>query len=309
MKLKRNLLSFIILSISFMSFGQNETLKTTAIDVFPHWIKGETHSVIIKSTTTDIIKQKPVTYLTTYNANFKILEKSETEYLVAWTYTNSKLADKEPVIENNILAKLLNIKIEIKLSNFGKFIELVNADELRLASNKVIDELIAKETNPNMKVQYNSVKQLILSKQGLEVALLKQIKFYNFSFGYKYKTDFEKINNVKFPNPLGGDPFNAVEKVKLVNVDFKNSICIIETKKDVDSEILTKSVMEFLKRNNKDHIKEIEKEFGNNTFEINENSMQELNFEKGVLLKSSFKRTMNLGMQNRTVILEIEAVE
>lgn len=297
------------MSISFLSFGQNETLKATSIDVVPHWNKGETHSVIIKSTTTDIIKQKPVTYLTTYNANFKILEKSETEYLVEWTYTNSKLADKEPVIENNILAKLLNIKIDIKLSNFGKFIELVNVDELRLASNKVIDELIAKETNPNMKAQYNSVKQLILSKQGLEVALLKQIKLYNFSFGYKYKTDFEKINNVKFPNPLGGEPFDAVEKVKLVNIDFKNSICKIETKKDIDGEILTKSVMEFLKRNNKVNIKEIEKEFGNDTFEINENSMQELNFEKGVLLKSSFKRTMNLGIQNRTVLIEIEAVE
>jgi len=160
-----------------------------------------------------------------------------------------------------------------------------------------------------MKIQYNSAKQMIVSKQGLEIALLKQIKLYNFSFGYKYKIDFEKINNVKFPNPLGGEPFDAVEKVKLINVDFKNSICKIETSKIVDGKILSNSVMDFLKRNNKDHIKEIEQEFGNDIFEITENSMQELNFVKGILLKSSFKRTMNLGIQNRTVLMEIQAIE
>jgi hypothetical protein len=150
---------------------------------------------------------------------------------------------------------------------------------------------------------------MIVSKQGLEIALLKYIKLYNFSFGYEYKTNFEKVNNVKFPNPLGGEPFDAVEKVKLIGVDNKTSICKIETSKIVEGEILTKSVMDFLKRNNKDKIKEIEQEFGNKIFEITENSMQELNFEKGILLKSSFKRKMNLGIQNRTVLMEIEAVE
>ena len=309
MKLNRILLNITILSISFLSFGQNETLKTSEIEIIPHWKKNEVHSIIIKSTTTDIVKEKPFTYLTTFNANFKVLEKSETEYLVEWNYTNSILADKDPNFENNILAKLLNIKFEIKLSNYGKFIELVNVDEIRIASNKAIDELNTKETNPNMKVQYNGVKQMIVSKQGLEIALLKYIKLYNFSFGYEYKTNFEQVNNVKFPNPLGGEPFDAVEKVKLISVDNKTSICKIETSKIVEGEILTKSVMDFLKRNNKDKIKEIEQEFGNKIFEITENSMQELNFEKGILLKSSFKRKMNLGIQNRTVLMEIEAVE
>ena len=309
MKLNRILTIITLLSISFLSFGQNESTKTSEVEIIPHWKKDEAHSVIIKCTTTDIVKTKPIVSLTTFNANFKVLEKSETEYLVEWNYTNSILADKDPNFENNILAKLLNIKFEIKLSNYGKFIELVNVDEIRTASNKAIDELNVKETNPNMKVQYNGVKQMIVSKQGLEIALLKYIKLYNFSFGYEYKTNFEQVNNVKFPNPLGGEPFDAVEKVKLISVDNKISICKIETSKIVEGEILTKSVMDFLKRNNKDKIKEIEQEFGNKIFEITENSMQELNFEKGVLLKSSFKRKMNLGIQNRTVLMEIEAVE
>jgi hypothetical protein len=308
MKLNRILINITLLSISFLSFGQNETLKTSEVEIIPHWKKNEAHSIIIKSTTTDIVKDKPFTYLTTFNANFKVLEKSETEYLVEWIYTNSVIANKDPNFENNILAKLLNTKFKIKLSNFGKFIELVNVDEIRTASNKAIDELNGKDINPNMKVQYNAAKQMIVSKQGLEIALLKHIKLYNLSFGYKYKIDFEQLNNMKFPNPLGGAPFDAVEKVKLVNIDTKNSICKIETSKIVEGAVFTKSVMEYLKKNNKDHIKEIEQEFGNDVFEISESSMQELNFEKGILKKSSFKRKINLGPQNRTVLMEIEAI-
>jgi hypothetical protein len=294
--------------ISVLSFGQNDAMKTSSIDVLPHWKENDIYSVIIKSKTTDKFRQNTVIYLTTFNANFKVLEKNETNYLVEWVYTNSKIAVKEPNVENNILAKLQNVKIQIRLSNFGKFIELVNVDEVRKASDKAIDELLAKETNPNMKILYNGAKQMFVSKQGLEIGLLKQIKLYNSSFGYSYKINYEQINNGKFQNPLGGEPFDAVEKVKLINVDFVNSICKIQTSKIVDSKVLSKSAREFLKRNNKGHNKEIDKAFGNYNFEITENSLQEINFEKGILKKTSFTRKVDLGFQNRTVLLEIEAI-
>ena len=309
MKLKRILFSIILLSISVLSFGQNETSKTTEINLVPHWKKEEVHSVVIKYTTTDYLNQKPITSYTTYNANFKVLEKTETEYIVEWIYTNSKVAANDPNIENKIIGNLLNTKFQIKLSPFGKFIELVNVEEIRAATNKTIQKLLDKETNPKIKVQYNGVKQLIISKQGLDIALLKQIKLYHFSFGYKYKLDFEQINNIKFPNSFGGEPYNAVEKVKLVAVNYKDSICKIQTSKIVDGTELPKSVIDLLKRIDKEHIKKIEQDIGNKSFELTENSMQELNFEKGILKKSSFKRRLNLGIQNRTVLMEMEAID
>lgn len=309
MKLSRIVINITLLSISLLSFSQNESANTSQIEIFPHWKKDDTHSVAIKCTTTDIVKTKPSEYTTTFNANFKVLEKSDTEYLVEWIYTKSIIGKDDPNYDNNILAKLLNIKFEIKLSNFGEFIELANVDDIRTAANKVIDELNAKETDPTMKVQYNGVKQMIVSKQGLEIALLKYIKLYNFSYGYEYKTNFEQVNNVKFPNPLGGEPFDAVEKVKLISVDTKNSICKIETSKIVEGENLKESVINFIKKNNKNKGDEIEKEFGNKILEISENSLHEINYETGVLNKCLFKRKMNLGVQNRTVVMEIEAIE
>jgi len=301
MKLKAKLL-FVLLIISVSTFGQN------SVNVIPHWKKNDTNSVIIKSKTTDSINKKSINFLSSYKANFKVLENNEKEYLVEWTYTDSNLAVGDPVFENNIIAKLLNTKIQIKLSNVGKFIELVNVEELKSASNKVLDELIKTEKNQNIKVQYNGIKQLITTKQGLEIVLLKQIKLYHFSFGYNYNLNNEKTNNIKFPNPLGGEPFEAIEKVNLTKLDNKNSICVIETSKIVDGEILTKSVLNYLKNIYKDKFKEIDAELGKSKFKITENSIQELNFEKGSLKKSYFKRIVNLGVQNRTVVFEIDAI-
>ena len=45
------------------------------------------------------------------------------------------------------------------------------------------------------------------------------------------------------------------------------------------------------------------------SLEIAENTMQQIDFSKGIIQKSFVKRTMNLGFQNRTTLLEIETVD
>jgi hypothetical protein len=53
------------------------------------------------------------------------------------------LADNEPVLENQIVAKMTNTKLLIKLSDVGRFVELLNVDAVKATANKVVDELIA----------------------------------------------------------------------------------------------------------------------------------------------------------------------
>ena len=292
-------------SLSTTSYGQTEN----SVDVTPHWEKNETHSVIIKSTTTDNNNGKDQNFLSTFDAMFIVKEASDSGYNVEWTYTNAKLADNEPVLENQIVAKLLNTKLLIKLSDVGKFVELVNVDEVKIITNKVVDELIANSaTNPTMNAQYKSAKQLIASKQGLEIAILKQIKFYNFSFGYNYKLNFIQTNNIKFPNPLGGQPFDAVEKVQLTKLDTKNSVCTIETNKVIDGKTLKTVVIDYVKKATNSNPQAIE-EINKASLGMTENTMQQIDFSKGIIQKSFFKRTANLGFQNRTTLLEIETVD
>jgi hypothetical protein len=307
------------MNMTFKSFGlflAAFTLTATAnaqtensVDVTPHWKTNETHSVKIKSTTTENNYGKAQNYLSTFDAKFIVKEATDSGYKVEWTYTNSKLADNEPVVENQIVAKLTNTKLLIKLSDVGRFVELMNVDEVKTAANKVIDELIAKSAaDPTMSAQYKIAKQLIASKQGLEIALLKQIKFYNFSFGFNYKLNFVQTNNIKFPNPLGGQNFDAIEKVQLTKLDNKNSVCIIETNKIMEGKVLKTAVIDYVKKATNSNPQAID-EMNKASLELTENTMQQIDFSKGILQKSFFKRTMNFGFQNRTILLEIETVD
>jgi hypothetical protein len=291
-------------------FSQSQLSTDTSVKVFPHWKKGETHSVLIKSSTDDVSNGKTNKYVTTFNAKFSIVEKDTSGYIVEWTYTKATLAPNEVTLENNILANLLDTKLLIKLSLAGRFKELINVDDVKLAANKVIDKLIAEsEKNPTMNVQFKAAKQLVSTKQGLEIALFKQIKIYNLSFGFNYKINYPHTNNLKLPNPLGGAPFDAIEKVQLTKLDNPANLCVIETSKNVDGIILKNEVIEYLKKISQKDSKSIEDELRNENLEFTESSMQQIDFSKGIVQKSNFTRKMNFGFQSRTTVLEIETTD
>ena len=309
MKRKTILLLTALFQLTF-AFAQSQLSTDTSVKVFPHWKKGETHSLLIKSSTDDFSNGKTSNYLTTFNAKFSVSEKDTSGYIIEWTYTKATLAPNEVTLENNILANLLDTKLLIKLSLTGRFKELINVDEVKSATDKVIDKLISSsEDNPAMNVQFKAAKQIVQTKQGLEIALLKQIKFYNLSFGFNYKTNFLQTNKLKFPNPLGGQPFDAIEKVQLTKLDNQNNICVIETSKNVDGTVLKNVVIGYLKMVSKKDAAAIESELRNEKLEFTENSVQLLDFSKGIIQKSNVTRKMNFGFQNRTTVLEIETAD
>jgi len=304
MTLKSLGLFLTVFIFNITSYGQTKN----SVDVTPHWKNNETHSVKIKSTTTDKNEQVQ-NYLSTFDAKFVVKEATDSGYKVEWIYTNSKLADNEPVLENQIVGKLINTKLLIKLSDVGQFVELINANEIKGIANKAIDELIAKSaTNPTMNEQYKFAKQLITTKQGLEIAILKQIKFYNLLFGYNYKLDFTQTNKIKYPNPLGGQPFDAVEKINLTKIDNKNSVCTIEANRVIDVNVLKISLVDYIKKATNSDPQAID-ELNKANLEMSEHTMHQIDFSKGIIEKSFFKRTMNLGFKNRTTLLEIDMVD
>lgn len=280
-------------------------------EVIPHWIKDEAHLVKIKTTTTDKLQgnAQPQTYVSAFDARFTVLSVNDAGYKVEWIYSKAELAADEKVIESQLVAKLLNQKLIIQLSDVGRFVELVNWEAIKTAADKAVDELIAGSAgDPTMNAQYRAAKQLVASKQGLEIAVLKQIKFYNFSFGFNYELNHIQTNNLKYPNPLGGQPFDAVEKVQLTKLDQKNTVCVIETAKTIDGKALKAAVLEYVKKATNGNAAAIE-QTGKSELEMSESSMQEIDFSKGIVLHSFFKRTINFGFQNRTSNMEIETVK
>ena len=60
-----------------------------------------------------------------------------------------------------------------------------------------------------MSAQFSTIKQFIQSREGLEIVLLKPLKFYTYYFGYTYKLNVDDVSVGSFPNPLNGELFEA----------------------------------------------------------------------------------------------------
>jgi len=280
------------------------------VTITPAWKVGEKHTVKIKNTTITERAGSTATYVTTWDAQFTLVSAADTGYTVEWLYTNCQATPNDPAPENQVIAKLLNVKLLIKLDARGRFASLLNANEVRAAADKIVDGIIAGYAgNPPAATQFKAVKQLIITNQGLEIALLKQIKFHQFSFGYTYQLNHVQTNNLKFPNPLGGEKVDAVEHVELTKLNAANHTCTVETNKTVDSKQATAMVIDYVKKASTMDAKTIEAEIGKQHIEVSESTMQQINYITTLVIKSFFKRTMDFGFQNMVTLLEIETVK
>lgn len=307
MKLKTKILYFLFNLFSIFSFGQNENSKM--IPILPHWEINDVHKLKLRFSEKDIIKRKSTECVIDFEASFKVLEKNEKYYLLSWTFDNVKFAKGKLNKEMTIVSKLLHNEILIKFNGFGEYIEIVNDEAVRLSANKVIENLIAKETDPTGKIDLNFTKQLIKTKQGLETSLLKSVKIFFLPFGHQYPMNQEMTHNLKYPNLLGGDePFDAVEKVCLSIANSNDKFCVIEANQIIDTNQFLKEYKTFLKEKLNYKNDYIENLIRNNTTSVQENLIHFINLQKGNLLKLIFKRVINLSMLTKIVGYEIDTI-
>ena len=302
-------LYFLTVFQTIISIGQTQISTDTSVIVIPHWKKGEIHNVKFTNTTIDIEKGKEIKYPTTFNASFTVLEKDSSGYVIQWLYTKCNLASNDVSVENQILTGLLNTNLICKLTITGRFKELLNLNDVKIATDKVIGNLMERNTNnPTMYVQYNGAKQIAATKLGLETILLKQVKLYHFSFGFKYRLNYVQENKMKIVNTFGGQPFDAIEKVQLSKLDNVNTVCVIQTQKTVDTEVLKSQLVEYLKKLAVQSGQKEDINYDNEKLEYKESTTQQIQFKLGLLQKGSFTRVLNLGIQHRTTIIDIELI-
>ena len=292
----------------FFLFAANisHSQSNDGVDVIAQWKKGETHAIQVSSATTDIEKDTK-NFLSVFDATFKVAETSETNYIIEWTYTKAKLAADEPNMENLLIAGLLNVKLVIKLSEYGAFVELANFNEVKVTAGKAVDKLINETTNKVMNQQLNGIRPLLETKQGLETVLLKHIKLHVLVYGFNYKPAELKTNNLKYPNAFGGQPFNAVEKVQVSKLDTKDSTLVIESKKTVDGEELKNAIIAYLKKNPNVDPKLIDGMVSGN-LEMSDLTRHQVSFSTGTIQTAYYKRVINAGIQNRTVVVEVKQI-
>ena len=312
------MMKYFILSLFFLTIfsasiciAQPRIATDSSVIVIPHWKKAETHSLIIKSSTDQFADDRNDKSSCRFNARFTVLEKDTSGYIIEWVYTKAELSADEINLENIVFASLLNQKIIYKLSLTGRFKELINYDEIKTAFDPVIDRLVSESSgDPVKNIGLKAVRQTTASRKGFEILLLKQIKFYGTSFGYKYKNHIVQTNQLIFPNALGGKPFDATEKVQLTKLDTLTGICIIERSSHIDDAVALKhQVVDYLVKVAKQDSTSVQNKFGNVNFDLFEKTIQTINYRTGIPQKTNFTGIVNYGFEHRNIELEMETVD
>lgn len=303
------LLTISLIVLSLFSLAQNKNQIQDSVDILPVWKLDEIKNIVIKTTTTDFIDNKKSEKKSQFDAHFKIIKVDEKGYDVEWMYTKATIpANGDYLVENNILSKLLNQKILIRVSDIGKFVELINKEELEKKLLPIVEEFIAKEKDPQMKAQYQVMKAMLTAKDGVKIAILKQISFYYFSFGYHAKLNKKHYNDVKMPNPFGGDLFSAKEVVEMTQLSANHSSLTMETQKQASGEHVKKAFIDFIHKTKPDKAKQITDSLKKYFFEISEKSKHIIDLKNNTVTKGTFERIINIGIHNRKTVWEIETV-
>jgi hypothetical protein len=274
------LLPFLLIFQVSISNGQTKYFTDSSVTFIPHWKKAETHSLSIISSTEEFADGRVDKSSSRFNARFIVLEKDTGGYT-------------------------------IKLSLTGRFKELINYEDLKSAFDHIIDPLISGSAKDQVRnLGFKGVKQMMTSSKSFEIILLKQVKFYMLSFGYKYKTNYIQTNQLLFPNAMGGKPFDATEKLQLTELDTIKAVCSIERTSHInDKTDLRNQILSYLQNVAKIDSATIQHRFADTEFEFSEKSIQQINYLKGIPQKTNFIRVVNFGFENRTSRLDIETIE
>jgi hypothetical protein len=299
----KKIFSFLFVFSAIFYFAQY------SVDIVAKWKVNDVFPVQFTSEITDSRGSQKVFTKSIFDSKFTVNQVDDSQISITWIYSAAKMDVKENNLENIIISKILNQPLKIKLSETGKYDSLENTSEIKNSINKILGNELAKTSDETKKAVLNIAKNLVKTDEGVALLVTKNIKAYLFSFGYQFIENKSETHDLEISNPFGGENFLATETVEMTSVNEDQRTCIIKTKKVGNGDQLKISVVEALKKANAKNAKKIDAEIGNAALEFSENTEHIIDYDKGIVNKGFFKRTMNFGFQNRVQLLKFSILK
>lgn len=304
----KKIITLLFSFFALYGFAQNQ------IDIVAKWNENDTHNVQFVSEITDTNfknSQKNLHTTSVFDSNFLVNEVTDSYIKITWTYTKATLDSKEKNVENIIISKLINQPLKIRLSKFGKFEELENAEEIRNSMNRTLDNELAKTANEPRKMILNIAKNLIAKDQNV-ILIVKNIKAYLLPYEHSYIENEAYDNNITMPNPFGGESFPAQSTVEMTSVNEDKKTCILKSESKVtDTKRLMGEIIKAGKKvaESKKSAEDMETTLKKMQIELSDNSEYEINYDLGVINKGLIKRTINSGIKKQTRLFKLVTIK
>ncbi len=253
-----------------------------------------------------------------YIARFTVLDSTETNYRIKWTYKTPLTELQLPV---QIIKKVneFNItEIIYKTNEVGEFITIENWEEVSKAMKSMfsvlIEEISAEEdvSRSDMLKVIRPMMNLYESKEGIESHLLKELQYFHFPFGVEFSAVDTIFYEEDMPNALGGDPIRSDVLLFVDSVDYENSFCILEQGRTLNSEDTKRFLKDFFIRVAKsdEQNEDMQTALKESKFDIQDINTYQYYYYPGIPLKISClrKTIMKFSGENK-INIELTKIE
>jgi hypothetical protein len=293
-KIHTFIIGWLMLS-PFMSIGQNND-----IPIIAYWENGASYSFKVKKLKEKWEEDKITnTENTSYIANLKVLDSTETSYKLEWGFKKDDSSEGgSPVSLYDLFPNIIYTTDENgsfnEIENWKEISEILEGYYQSLMKNSKAE--FTKEIQDNM----NELFQGIHSKQGIEQIIMKELQILHFPYGHLFENGAPIEYQEELANFFGGDPISASGKISFQFLDEETDRCLIKQQLNIPTEEtnkLMKGIMEKLKLNDN----ELEEAMKTWHYIFNDDNSFEMHLDTGVPIQFKSLRTINLKMKDQQV--------
>lgn len=245
MKLKSTQI-FIFFFLCSVSATAQINVEDSSAQAVTYWNKGDVQTYVITNERLSL-KGADTSELEsgTYEVTLEVLDSTENSYTLQWV-SNVVGTRAEDVLRQKLLEVSGNVRIIYKTDEMGTFLEVVNWEELRDRIDKAIEMLVGMDGDTKGNPIAEAVRKLYSTKEAIESVVIKDIQQFHLFFGVKYLLNNPVEMELKVPNIIGPEPFDARLVVELKDIYPEDSLFVLTALQQVDEAQLENSVFEYL---------------------------------------------------------------
>ena len=240
----------IIISLFISNALGQINMKDSTAQVIGYWNIGDKESYNIslqkiKLRETDTISNE----LMTYKVDVTVIDSTANSYLLEWFYHNYKTNSTNEIVKK-ITSLSEDLKVIIETDEFGAIKGVKNWEEVSAYLKKSIGQIKTDFKDiPNMDELFQQIEGMYSSKVAIESAAIQDAQQFYTYHGGKYSLRENLEFSLQVPNMYNQNkPFDSKVTLYLDELNPDDNNFIIRSSQEVDSDQLTNTTFEYLKK-------------------------------------------------------------
>lgn len=224
--------------------------QDSSVQVISYWNLGEEYEYAVslqrlKYTETDTTSNETITY----DVEVSVIDSTENSYTIRWFYKNFKSDSKNPIVQR-LASAAENVAVLIKTDELGVIQSVENWEEVRDYMANSLDTLRSEFGGlPEMNKVFEQMKGMYSTKASIEASAIQDAQQFHSFNGGKFILNETLTGQIETPNLYESDkPFDTEVSITVEELDAENNQYIIRSIQEVNSEQLTETTFNYLKK-------------------------------------------------------------